>query len=455
MTAARTSHARELRLAMVWNQTVLDEQILDAPRNVVLGYGPEALFPLPETQAARGDLTLLTPSGDSYSLLLPPDARGALWIAGQRRDVHELLRSSPSLTLGPDDYGVVSLGAASYFFQQVRPAIRPRRAFSSLDGDAVQSFGLSLFVHVCVLLLMLLAQRELPEERTLELPADLISRFLVSPPPEDFLQEVKKERGDKKEDGGLRMKDEGGGKKDKSDEGRVGKREAKQKDTQIEGENKGAIVTKVRGMGLLGALSGGDSLRAAFSAPSVGDILSGLGSARTELGQGSGGRGLRGVGAGGGGNTPGNLFGAGGLGTGIGSGSGAGGGRGRGGAGGHGSGDGAGRGEAKVQLTAGTPQVSGYLSAEQINRVVRANQAALRYCYESEVQRQRGLKGKIIVQWRVDRAGLVPTARVASTTLNDSRVEGCIVRQVRKWHFPKPDGGEVSVMYPFIFGVGG
>jgi hypothetical protein len=34
-------------------------------------------------------------------------------------------------------------------------------------------------------------------------------------------------------------------------------------------------------------------------------------------------------------------------------------------------------------------------------------------------------------------------------------VEGCIVRQIRKWRFPQPDGGEVSVMYPFIFGVGG
>jgi hypothetical protein len=453
MKAAPPARARELRLALVWNQTVLEEQVLETPRTVVLGYGPEAMFPLPEAQAARGDITLLTPSGDTYSLLLPPDARGALWIDGRRRDVHELVRSTPSLTLGPNDYGVISLGAASYFFQQVRPADRPRRAFTSLDGDAVQSFGLSLFVHVCVILLMLLAQREMPVERTLELPADLISKFLVSPPPEDILQEFKKQRGDKKEDGGLRMKDEGGGKKDKGDEGRVGKRDAKQKETQIEGENKGAVVTKVRGMGLLGALAGGDSLRAAFSTPSVGDILSGLNSARTELGQGSGGRGLRGVGTGGGGNAPGNLFGAGGLGTGLGSGAGSGGGRGSGGAGGRGSGGG--RGEAKVELSTGTPQVSGYLSAEQINRVVRANQAALRYCYESEVQRQRGLKGKVIVQWRVDRAGLVPTARVASTTLNDSRVEGCIVRQVRKWHFPKPDGGEVSVMYPFIFGVGG
>ena len=455
MKEKAVTQKRELRLAMVWNQTVLGERIFDVPSEVVIGYGEHAVFPLPEAQAARGDVTLLTPSADSYVLSLPADARGAVFVGGARREVRDLLQTTPSLTLGPDDYGVVSLGAASYFFQQIKPAHRPGRAFTSIDGDAIQSFGLSLFVHVCLLLLMLLANREFPEEPTLELPAELISRFLVSPPPDDILQEIRKERGDKRDEGGLRTKDEGGGKKDKGDEGKVGKRDAKQKNTEIEGENKGAIVTKVRGMGVLGALSGGDSLRAAFNTPSVGDILSGLGNARTELGQGSGGRGLRGVGSGGGGDGPGNLFGAGGLGTGIGAGSGAGGGRGKGGLGGRGNGSGLGRGEAKVQLTPGKPQVSGYLSAEEINRVVRANQAALRYCYESEVQRQRNLKGKVMVQWRVDRAGLVPTARVASSTLKDSRVEGCIVRQVRKWRFPKPDGGEVSVMYPFIFGVGG
>jgi hypothetical protein len=452
---AQHSAVRELRVAMVWNQTVQGEHVLKEPRAVILGYGPEALFPLPEAQAARGDMTLLTPMGDGYSLMLPPDARGALWLGGRRRDVRELLVSSPSLTLGPDDYGVISLGAASYFFQHVSPAPVPKLAWFNVDGDAAASLGLSVFIHVCLLLLMLLAQRELPAEPSLELPPDLISRFLVNPPPDELPEPPKQNKGDRAEDGGLRQKDEGGGKKDKGDEGKVGKADAKQKETEISGEPRGAIAAKVRGMGLLGALSGGDSLSSALDIPSVGDMLSGLGSMRNELGQGSGGRGLRGIGAGGGGTEAGTLFGGGGLGTGLGTGSGSGGGRGTGGAGGRGAGSGSGRGEAKVQLTAGTPQVSGYLSAEQINRVVRANQAALRYCYESEVQRQRSLKGKVIVQWRVDRAGAVPSARVASSTLNNASVEGCIVRQVKKWRFPKPDGGEVNVLYPFIFGVGG
>lgn len=449
------TRSRELRLAMVWNQAVQGEELLKEPKAVVLGYGPDAVFPLPEAQAARGDLTLLTPLAEGYSLTLPPDARGAVWLAGTRREVRDLLVSSPSVTLGPDDYGVISLGAASYFFQHVERAPEPKRPWLSLDGDLAASFGLSLFVHACLILLMLLAQRELPQEKSLELPAELISRFLVNPPPEDLVPPPMKDAGDKMDKGGLRQKDEGGGKKDKGDEGKVGKKEAKQQNTEIAGENRGAIATKVRGMGLLGALAGGDTLKDALNVASVGNLLSGLNSARTELGAGSGGRGLRGIGAGGGGDSAGTLFGGGGLGTGLGGGSGSGGGRGTGGAGGRGNGAGAGRGEAKVAVTPGTPQVSGYLSAEQINRVVRANQAALRYCYESEVQRQRALKGKVIIQWRVDRAGAVPSARVTSSTLNNSGVEGCIVRQVKKWRFPKPDGGEVTVLYPFIFGVGG
>lgn len=437
---------------MVWNQTVLGEHMLSEPTRVVLGYGPDALFPLPEAQAARGDIVLLTPMADgSYTLTLPPDARGAVWLQGRRREVRDLLVSSPSLTLSAEDYGVVSFGAASYFFQQTVAAPKPRLGFGSLDGDAVLSFGLSLFIHVCLLLLMLLAQRELPMEASLELPADLISKFLVTPPPEDILEALKKQGGDETEDTGLRDRDEAGGKKDKGDEGKVGEKQAKQEKTEIAGENHGAIVTKVRGMGLLGALAGGDTLRDALNMPSVSGLLSGLGNSRTALGVGTGGRGLRGSGTGGGGDSAGGLFGGGGLGTGVGSGNGSGGGKGTGGPGGRGPG----RGEAKVSVTPGKPQVSGYLSPEQVDRVVRANQAALRYCYESELQRQRGLKGKLVVQWRVDRAGLVPTARVTSSTLNNSSVEGCVVRQVKKWRFPKPDGGEVSVQYPFVFGVGG
>ncbi len=455
MSKPQPQSMRPLRVAMVWNQTVQLEETLREPRAVVLGPGPDAMFPLPEANAARGDITLLTPVEGSYSLSLPQDARGALFLAGKRVEVKDLLAQNPTLTLGPNDYGVVSFGAASYFFQFIESAPALKRPWFSFDGESAASLGLSLFIHVCLLLLMLLAQRELPMQKNLELAPDVIARFRINQPLEEVAPPKSPDSGDSVDQGGMRQKDEGGGKKDRGDEGRAGKADAPIKAPEVAGDANKAIASKVRGMGLLGALSGGDSLREALNVGSVGDLLGGLGSARTDLGGGSGGRGLRGTGTGGGGDSAGGLFGGGALGTGVGSGSGSGAGRGTGGVGGRGNGAGAGRGEAKVQLTPGTPQVSGYLSAEQIERVVRANQAALRYCYETEVQRQRALKGKVMVQWRVDRSGAVPTARVTSSTLNNSTVEGCIVRQVRKWRFPKPDGGEVNVIYPFLFGVGG
>jgi len=108
-----------------------------------------------------------------------------------------------------------------------------------------------------------------------------------------------------------------------------------------------------------------------------------------------------------------------------------------------------------VSVTTAAPRVNGYLSAEQINRVVRANSAAIRYCYELEVQRQPSLRGRIEIQWRINLQGSVTTSRVASSTMHNTRVEGCVARQVRGWRFPQPDGGEVVVTYPFIFGVQG
>ena len=62
--------------------------------------------------------------------------------------------------------------------------------------------------------------------------------------------------------------------------------------------------------------------------------------------------------------------------------------------------------------TAERPRVSGYLSPEQIMRVVRQNSAAIRYCYESELQRQPNLRGRAFVmglqEARRTKAPLIP-----------------------------------------------
>jgi hypothetical protein len=46
--------------------------------------------------------------------------------------------------------------------------------------------------------------------------------------------------------------------------------------------------------------------------------------------------------------------------------------------------------------------------------------------------------------------GRVTTVRVAQSTLNNERVEGCMTRQIKRWQFPTPDGGSVDVTFPFL-----
>ncbi|HEY8076552.1 MAG TPA: AgmX/PglI C-terminal domain-containing protein, partial [Labilithrix sp.] len=91
---------------------------------------------------------------------------------------------------------------------------------------------------------------------------------------------------------------------------------------------------------------------------------------------------------------------------------------------------------------------------EQVRRVVMARVAAIRACYEGEAQKNPSLKGGVTVSWHIDPSGAVTAASLANTSLNNPRVEGCVVRQVRGWHFPSADA-PTDVSFPFKFGIGG
>ena len=110
--------------------------------------------------------------------------------------------------------------------------------------------------------------------------------------------------------------------------------------------------------------------------------------------------------------------------------------------------------EVRVSVMRGSPMVSnGFLSEREIDRVVRRGQANVQYCYESALQRQPSLAGRVTVSFTIERSGQTRSVRVASSSLGNASVEGCITRQVGRWRFPAPDGGEVQVVYPFIFGT--
>ena len=436
---------RQLRVALLWNGTLHKEELYAEPTDVTIGTLPGVSFPLPENAISEDSVALFEREDSGYTLRPHPRFGGFVFLGGRRVAAQEL---RTPMRLGPEDYGVLTLGTVALFFQLVRAAEQSRPLVSSRDPAMIACISFSIFVHVGALLfLFLVAAREFAPAGALELDAELVKRFLVVPPPEDEPLLKKRKAGTEVEDPGMRERDEMGGKKHEKEEGKVGKKDAKQEKTEIAGDPKEAIAAKVKNLGLLGVLSGSPSnaVNSALDTPSLDKMLGGLGSLHTIAGRGSGGMGLRGGGTGGGGKGQGVLFGAGDLGTGVGAGSG---GKGKG-SGGPGM-PGPKAKEAQLSLDNGGAKVKGFLSKEQIDRVVRANQAAIKYCFEVEMQRQPNLQGAVHMNWRIDMTGHVTVVKVAKTTLSNARVEGCMSRQIKRWVFPKPDGGEVDVVYPFL-----
>lgn len=108
--------------------------------------------------------------------------------------------------------------------------------------------------------------------------------------------------------------------------------------------------------------------------------------------------------------------------------------------------------EARVAaVKAEAPEVDGSLDGESIAKVVRARLRSIQDCYEKELKRDASLSGKIEIEFTIGSGGDVEEARVSNNKMGSAAVGDCIVSRVRRWRFPQPGGGRVTVNYPFIF----
>jgi TonB family protein len=94
----------------------------------------------------------------------------------------------------------------------------------------------------------------------------------------------------------------------------------------------------------------------------------------------------------------------------------------------------------------------GGLSADQIKVVVMANLTPLRNCYESEASHNPELKGYVSAKWTIGKNGRVTDATILSSTMNDGKVDACIVKVIKRWDFP-PSPAPSTVEWPFKFGI--
>ncbi len=451
--AARKDHARVvLRVAQIWDGTVLDERTYRGG-GVVVGTGPRSDFTTPDV-GLPALFKLFRRRWRGWSLVLAPGMAGELSVGGEVRKVDDILAGPEpgkkkskgdwrAVTLSARDWGVVRLGDHGFFFQLAAPEAplpgSPWRRPGFVAPSSLYSFSWhAIFVGIT----FLFATWPPPGGSTLGgYVIHLSEQAPKIKPPEEPRKVAGTAEGE--------VKAKPAATADK--EGKAGGEGKKPRATQSSPKPnpRAEIVKKVENTGVLkfqGSLAkiagpSQEDARLQLAMARVGDR--GYGSGRgTGVGPGVGtGTSTRGgSGAGGGGRSTHEIVTRGPIDTGTGRGP-------------RGTPGGTKLAEAKVPpFKSEGVDSSGGLTPEQVRKVVERNRSAIQWCFEKELQKNPKLSGKVVVFWQINAPGDVATSRIKSSTIGSPDVEDCLVRQVRKWTFPRADNGQTTkVFFPFVF----
>ncbi|MCY1033704.1 TonB family protein [Corallococcus sp. BB11-1] len=454
LDAQPTPEAKVLQVAMLWGDQMLEVQHFKDGAPVTIGEGKKNAFHVfvPQVGArhvlavSKGDkLELKAPVGSGVFVTNKGDVRtkDALRAAGQLNAASA--EQEQVFNLGLHDRAEVSLGTVAFVMRYVKPS--PAILATSLSD---RDFSFFKIAAICILAsaafvaaMVLTPHSETRSADDVFASQQSVAKFLIAP---EKKVEAKK----------LQLSGVEEGAKAKDEEGKFGKEEAKQAEaapskpgTNVVDKSKKEKDRQVVGkVGLLGALKGmkggaSDVFGPGGIGTGINNSLGGLkGGAAMGDAQGVGGLGSRGTGNGGGGT----ALGIGGLGT-------QGTGRGVGGSGGI---DLGGRGKSVTKVIPGKTTVVGGLDKDVIAKVIRRHQNEIKYCYESELNKNPSLAGKVAVAFTIDPAGAVADANVSETTLGSNAAENCMISRIRRWKFPEPKGGGVvSVTYPWLFSPSG
>lgn len=367
-------------------------------------------------------------TADSWEI----DPRGALTgklrLRGREETVEAIAKSALPFSVIKGDYGLLQYGQYGIFFQcGERPKLDA--AERSVDVLVLLALLSSGALHGGAIGLMRALMTPPPIVKPLELTSsdEYVARFGVARAAHEPPMPVAQDADDSRASGAPAAK-ESGAEKSSGAEGKRGP---------------GPTAPRAReSRGPLGGAS--DAIRDTLGAlPSVSDVLA-LGGSQ-ELTGGGGGLSLHGASDGGGGTNP--HFGGDDMTTSWGAP--------RGGDYGHGHGD-------HEPVVSGAPRLAPIieehdrrrLSAEQVRRVVVRHEGALRACYDTELTRDANVRGGVTLAWTIGTDGTVADASVAGSTINNVRVERCVLRQVKSWHFPESEASTSVAAYPFVFGVG-
>lgn len=92
------------------------------------------------------------------------------------------------------------------------------------------------------------------------------------------------------------------------------------------------------------------------------------------------------------------------------------------------------------------------LDKRQIKRVINHNVGHLKSCYNAILREDPKLNGTVAVKFKISSDGEIIDAKIHDATIINEDFKSCLIKQVKKWRFPKSIE-ETVVVYPFIFAV--
>ncbi len=111
-----------------------------------------------------------------------------------------------------------------------------------------------------------------------------------------------------------------------------------------------------------------------------------------------------------------------------------------------------GRGKRVPRVRQAKAQVKGPLDKDIVRRIVRAHINEVRSCYNKALERDPEAAGRVAIDFTIGAKGKIAASKVQESTIADEQLGRCITKAVKRWKFPKPQGGgQVQVTYPFVF----
>ena len=488
-------HARELELTVLWGDHILDVSNYYDEALITVGESPRNEYIIPSV-GISDEFPLVNVNEDGSATLAFTEkmngtvrARDKIYTVSDLKNEKFVKRQGDyyTLKLQQDDFAKLAIGTVNFFMLYVKPAPRIKPPpFMEKDPLLIRTTVGSTLVFLLLLLGLSFLPKPIPvtiDEIPERFQKIVIKKRPKIPSAKDGLiakGESPKEGGSVSGQGGPAAGSEGeAGKQDapkKAEKAQATQPKSKPKEAKSEVATPTPTVTKpqptrkvvdadrAKKVGLLKAFSQGSASKdaknligGAGAGPEgpggfddFGKAVSGAKGQTLEETGGAGGKGLKGVQAGGGGKTVGiDGPSTGGLGRGQ-----------------YGEGMGEGisgpgrlgqKGEHAINIVSENVQVLSGLSKDIINAVVARHRSEIRWCYEAALQRNPGLRGKVTIAFNIQPNGVVSYAGTKESTVGDASLENCIASKIKTWIFPKPEAPVVTEVsaYPFYLNPGG